>query len=327
MKVIQVGIGGMGNAWLRAVLDSPEVEYAGFVEVNEAIAQEQAAQYNLDPALIFTSLEEALERVSPDGVIDITPPQFHQSISLAALEAGLPVLSEKPLANTVEAAQVIVDKANETGLLHMVSQNYRYRETTQTLKQVLASGELGQVGAVTVDFFKGPHFGGFREEMPYPLIIDMAIHHFDLMRFFLESDPVFIFGQSWNPTWSWFQGDASASVFLEFANQVRVSYNGSWCSQGRETTWNATWRFECEYGVITFEDDQVYTQLTGEKAVLVAPAAMTHENQAYTLHEFFEAVTNGKTPMTTCQDNIKSLGIVFDTVKSFKSGQTVICNR
>lgn len=41
MKVIQVGIGGMGNAWLRAVLDSPVVEYAGFVEVSDKIAAEQ----------------------------------------------------------------------------------------------------------------------------------------------------------------------------------------------------------------------------------------------------------------------------------------------
>ena len=118
------------------------------------------------------------------------------------LEAGLPVLSEKPLANTLEAAQEIVRKADETGVLHLVSQNYRYRLPTQTLKRVLDSGQMGQVGALTVNFFKGPRFGGFREEMAYPLIIDMAIHHFDLMRFFLDSDPVSIFGQSWNPAWS-----------------------------------------------------------------------------------------------------------------------------
>jgi predicted dehydrogenase len=323
MKVIQVGIGGMGNAWLRAVSASPVVEYAGFVEVNEAIAREQAERYNLDPDLIFPSLKEALAHVSAEGVIDITPPQFHQSVSVTALEAGIPVLSEKPLANTLEAAQAIVRKADETGVLHMVSQNYRYRVTTQTLKRVLESGQMGQVGALTVSFFKGPRFGGFREEMAYPLIIDMAIHHFDAMRFFLDSDPVSIFGQSWNPAWSWFKGDASANVLLWFANGVRVAYNGSWVSTGRETTWNANWRFECEKGVIILEDDQIYTQLTGEEAVAVEPVEMEYQDQAYMLQQFYEAVTTGRKPTTTCQDNIKSLAIVFDIVKSFETGQVV----
>ncbi len=325
MKVIQVGIGGMGNAWLRAVLASPEVEYAGFVEINPTIAREQAEKYGLDPSLIFSSLPEALAAVKADGVIDVTPPRFHREISLMALEAGIPVLSEKPLADTIEAAWDIVRKTNETGVLHMVAQNYRYSVPAQTLKQVIASGELGRVGAVTVEFFKGPHFGGFREEMPYPLIIDMAIHHFDMMRFFLDSDPVSVFGRSWNPPWSWFKGDASASVILEFANGVVVSYDGSWCSMGRETSWNGNWRFECEKGVIALEGDQVYTQLAGQEAVLIKPVERQYVAQAYLLHEFYEAVTQGKSPVTTCQDNIKSLGIVFDVVKSFETGCPVRC--
>ncbi len=117
MKVIQVGIGGMGNAWLRAVQASPHVEYAGFVEVNTATAAEQVAKNELDGSKVFASLEEALARVQADGVINVTPPQFHRQVSLTALEAGLPVLSEKPLADTLTAAQDIVDTANRTGIL------------------------------------------------------------------------------------------------------------------------------------------------------------------------------------------------------------------
>ncbi|MBX3014355.1 MAG: Gfo/Idh/MocA family oxidoreductase [Caldilineaceae bacterium] len=323
MKVIQVGIGGMGNAWLRAVQSSPVVEYAGFVEVNAQVAAEQVTQYGLDGRRIYKSLGAALREIEADGVINVTPPQFHKAVSIEALEAGLPVLSEKPLADTRETAQAIVDAANRTGVLHMVTQNYRYKPPIQTLKQALASGVVGEIGAVHVEFFKGPHFGGFREEMPYPLIIDMAIHHFDLMRFFLGSDPVAIFGRSWNPPWSWFKGDASAAVLLTFANGVTVSYDGSWCSQGRETDWNANWRFEGSQGVVAMVNSQVFTQLTGAEAVPVATVAMERTDQAYLLHEFYEAVTHGKAPVTTCQDNIKSLGIVFDVVRSFERGAVV----
>jgi predicted dehydrogenase len=337
MKVIQVGIGGMGNTWLNTVLNSSEVEYAAWVEVNEAIARQQAEKYGLDRALIFRSLPEALAAVSAGGVIDVTPPAFHPEISMTALAAGIPVLSEKPLANTLVDAAAIVQKANETGVLHMVAQNYRYHAPTQTLKRLLTSGEFGLVGSVTVEFFKGPHFGGFREEMAFPLIIDMAIHHFDLMRFFLESDPLFVSGRSWNPAWSWYKGDASASVSLEFANQVVVAYNGSWCSTGQETPWNAHWRFECERGVITLQDDRVYVQLRSDEllerggyrqfkngeVVEVKPVELAHVAQAHLLHEFYEAVTQHKAVATTCQDNIKSLGIVFDVIKSCETGQPV----
>lgn len=323
INVIQVGMGGMGNAWLRTVLDSADVTYAGFVEVNEAIADAQSQQYGLSDVPVFRTLAEALRAVSADGVINVTPPQFHKAISIEALEAGLPVLSEKPLAQSWQEAVDIVDAANRTGVLHVVTQNYRYRPPIQTVKRILSAGELGAVGAVVVDFFKGPHFGGFREEMPYPLIIDMSIHHFDLMRFFLGSDPVSVFGRSWNPPWSWFGGDASAAVSFAFQDGVHVSYNGSWCSQGRETTWNANWRFECAEGVVSLVDDQVYTQVPGGEPTHVEPIAMAHTDQAYLLHEFHSAVTTGAAPATTCQDNIRSLGMVFDTIRSFETGQIV----
>lgn len=324
MKVIQVGIGGMGNAWLHAVLNAPNVEYAGFVEISDAIAAAQIERWKLDGSKIFKSLPDALAAVQADAVINVTPPQFHKDVSITALEAGLPVLSEKPLADTMESARAIVEKANATGLLHMVGQNRRYMVGPQTLKHALSLPQMGKVGSASVQFFRGPHFGGFRDEMAYPLIIDMSIHHFDLMRYLMESDPVAVYGKSWNPPWSWFKGDASAAVTLEFAGGKVVNYAGSWCSQGRDMSWNGEWRFECANGVVLMiGDDQVYTQLTGQDAVLVEPVALEHEGQGYLLQEFVTAVNGGKPVITTCQDNLKSLGIVFDVIQSFETGQVV----
>ena len=320
MKVIQVGIGGMGQAWLRAVQQSDEVTFAGFVEINDEVAEQVAASFGLDRTLIFKSLPEALDAVQADGVIDVTPPRFHREISLTALEAGIPVLSEKPLADTLEAARDIVRKADETGVLHMVAQNYRYSVPAQTLKQELASGVFGAVGSVTVEFFKGPHFGGFREEMPYPLVIDMAIHHFDMLRFLLGRDPVAVYGHSWNPSWSWFQGDASAAAVFQFEDGVTASYNGSWCSQGQETPWNGHWRFECENGVVTLRNDVVRVAGLDNP---VPPVEMVHTAQSYLLHEFYQAVSSGTPPATTCQDNIHSLAMVFALVQSFETGTEV----
>ncbi len=336
MKVIQLGIGGMGNTWLNAVRRSEEVAHAGFVEINDAIAREQASAYSLDPATIFKSLPEALEKLNADAVIDVTPPQFHRANSTLALEAGLPVLSEKPLAGTLEDARAIVAKVQETGITHMVAQNYRYRPLTQTVKSVLETGELGALGAVRAEFFKGPRFGGFREEMPHPLIIDMAIHHFDMMRLFLGSDPSEISARSWNPPWSWFKGDASAAAAMRFKNSVFVSYSASWCSQALPTSWNANWRFDCEKGVMLVEDDVVtvqdLSQVTDRRGALanvhgdrrlVPLLEMEREGQDYLLHEFFEAVTKGAPVATSAQDNIRTVEFVFGVVQACDSGDAV----
>ncbi len=336
MKVIQVGIGGMGNAWLSAVQRSPQVEFAGFVEIDADIARAQAKIYGLDKSRIFDSLPGALQQVEADAVINVTPPQFHREVTVMALEAGLPVLQEKPLAGTLEDARAITAAADNTGVLCSVAQNYRYRPLTQTLKLVLESGELGAVGAVAVEFFRGPHFGGFREEMPHPLIVDMSIHHFDLMRHFLGGDAKTIQARSWNPPWSWFAGDASASVQIGFADGVQVAYTGSWCSQALETSWNANWRFECERGVLLARDDHVTIQrllrvkegLRGLANVHDEPREvplikMEREGQDYLLQEFYEAVTQGRPAATTAQDNIHTIELVFGVVRACKCGLPV----
>lgn len=320
VRLIQVGMGGMGNAWLRAVGGSDEAEYAGLVEIDEAIARKQCDAYDLNPGTVYATLSEALGRLEADGVLVITPPQFHREQSVEALRAGVPVLSEKPLADTMEAAAEIVTAADETGVLHMVAQNYRYSVPVQTLKSVLDSGAVGQVGAACIRFFRGPHFGGFRESMAHPLIVDMSIHHFDMMRYLLGREVVQVRGFAFNPAWSWFDGDASAHLSLSCEGQVQVGYHASWCSQGAETPWNGEWRFECEGGVVTLEGDRVLVYRPGAEPEPVPEVALPRTGQSYLLHEFVEALRGGPRPATTCQDNIRSLEIVFRALSAVGSG-------
>ena len=336
MKVIQVGIGGMGETWLRAVQRSPQVDLAGIVEIDAAIADAQADAYQLDRSLIFNTLPDALNAVKADAVINVTPPRFHREICVTSMSAGLPVLTEKPLADTLVDARAIVSVAIESGLLCGVAQNYRYRPLTQTIKAILDSGELGALGALQAEFYRGPHFGGFREEMAHPLILDMSIHHFDLMRLFLGSNAKTITARSWNPTWSWFAGDASAAAQIEFGGGLQATYSGSWCSQAFETSWNANWRFDCERGVLRVEDDRIFAQQLlsvdeGARGLAgihddmreIPLMAMKREGQDYLLHEFCQAVTSGSSFATTAQDNIHTMEFVFGVMRACDGGETV----
>ncbi len=199
MRMVQVGVLGMGKWWVQVGLKSPDVEVAGYVDINPDHLKAIQDEFDIAPSQCFVDFDEALKELKPDAVLIVTPPQFHEPIAVKAMEAGCHVLTEKPLADTWEACLRTVEAVRRTGRIMMVAQNYRYRPEIQTLRNTLRSGRFGAPGQVLIHFTRGPHFGGFREEMPYPLIIDMSIHHYDLMRYILDADPVRLTAFSWNP--------------------------------------------------------------------------------------------------------------------------------
>lgn len=323
LRVIQVGVGGMGDAWMKTIGQSPDVEHAALVDVDARMLSTQAVKYGIPTERCFTTLAEALT-VPADGLVNVTPPQFHESTCCTALEMGLHVLTEKPLADTIEAAQRMVACAASAGKLIMVAQNYRYQPFIQTLHELVANGKYGAPGQVQLAFYKGPHFGGFREQMSYPLIIDMSIHHFDLLRYILGADPLQVRGESWNPSWSWFGGDASCALHFEFRGGLQVLYHGSWCATGDETSWSGDWRIECATGVVVSRQDVVYEAAIGQPLRQSAIGPMPLRAQAFLLAEFVRALREGIPPATVGSDNLKSLAMVFGAVEAVRSGKVVL---
>ncbi len=115
------------------------------------------------------------------------------------------------------------------------------------------AGTIGRVGYVGADFFLGPHFGGFREAMESPLILDMAIHTFDQARFITGADPVSVYCQEFNPPGSWYAGNASAICIYEMSDGSVFCYRGSWCAEGAPTSWEAAWRVTGEQGTALWD--------------------------------------------------------------------------
>ena len=84
--------------------------------------------------------------------------------------------------------------------------------------------------------------------MAYPLLLDMSIHHFDMMRCICGKDIEAVQGLSIQSPWNWNKGDAALTACLELENGIGVNYFASWVSRGWETDWNANWRIEGEKG-------------------------------------------------------------------------------
>lgn len=79
-------------------------------------------------------------------------------------------------------------------------------------------------GILTADFFIGAHFGGFRDAMPSPLLLDMAIHTFDAARYLSGADPLAVYCDEFNPAWSWYAGNACATAIFEMTGGLRYVY-------------------------------------------------------------------------------------------------------
>ena len=172
----------------------------------------------------------------------------------------------------------MVAAAEASGKLLMVSQSRRYFRAVAAFERQLA--ELGPVGSLSCEFFKSPRFGGFRERMAEPLLVDMAIHQFDLARKLIGAEPVSVFCDSYNPAWSWFDGNAAADAVFSFDGGARFAFTGSWCAPGQETSWNGRWRASSANGTAIWDGDSAPTaELRLRRGCASRPRHRTRRNR------------------------------------------------
>jgi predicted dehydrogenase len=322
VRLIQVGAGLMGRAWLDVIGESTDVRLVGLADLNLAAGQRAAADAVFADVEVTASLTELLDRVEADAVINVTIPEAHAEISTTALLNGLAVLCEKPVAHTTSAALSMVAAAEVSGRLLMISQSRRYWRNLDALRGQIA--RLGRLGLVECSFFKAPHFGGFREQIPFPLLVDMAIHQFDLARDLIGSEPAWITCESFNPAWSWYAGDAAADVHAEFADGTRFLFAGSWCSPGLETSWNGSWRISGSGGTAQWDGDHEPVAQTADGEPIAAVAGTGPEEIAGSLAEFVAALRDGSVPSGEVHSNVMSLAMVEGAVHSAQTQQRVL---
>ena len=330
-KALLVGAGGMGRVWARNLTAREDVTLAGWVDLRPGVAAAAANEIEVDAGWTGEELERGIREARPDFVVDVSVPEAHHDVTLTALAAGLPVLGEKPMADTMQRAREMVAASEQAGKLYMVSQNRRFDARIRAFRDLLER-EVGALGILNSDFYIGAHFGGFRDAMPSPLLLDMAIHTFDAARFISGADAVAVYCEEWNPDWSWYDGAACATAIFEMSGGLRYTYRGSWCSEGRHTSWEAEWRGVGPRGSATWDGHaaplaEVAVEQGGFHARFETRPAELHDDSptgiAGSLDEFLRALRTGSTPMGECHDNIKSLAMVHAAIELSRSGRRV----
>lgn len=334
-KVLQVGCGGISGAWTPHVTARKDVRYVGAMDIRRESAEAFVAKYGLT-CPVYTDLQEALRDAGANLVIDNTIPESHHAVVTAALRAGCDVFGEKPLAASLEQAHDMVAAARETGQSYSVMQNRRYIRNNRSLQHIVQSGVIGQPGFIQSDFFLGAHFGGFRDVMDSPLLLDMAIHTFDQARFVTGGIPVSVYCQEFNPPGSWYKGNAGATAIFEFSNGMVYTYNGSWCATGCNTSWECDWRVSGTMGSACWNGKDVpWYEVPEEgndpatfqwKTRKVTPEPDWNGNEGHQgcIDEMFAALLEGRKAETDCTDNIHSLAMVLAAIQSAKTGQKIM---
>ncbi len=333
LRAILVGCGGISGAWLTPIRQFDDVEIVGLVDLKPENAAATKARFELDRAEIGDDLTAMLKRLAPDLVFDCTLPEAHTKVATAALSCGAHVLGEKPMAVSMPEARQAVAAAEKAGKIYAVIQNRRYMDNIVAFRKAVTDGCAGRLHTLNADFFIGAHFGGFREVMRHVLILDMAIHTFDQARHISGQDPLAVYCHEWNPPGSWYEHGASAIAIFEMSEGVIFRYQGSWCAEGMNTSWECQWRAIGDQGSMLWDGRET---IVGERPIarqnLVSPVEsfqrpiythLNHQGHAGVIREFLDCVRNGGRPQTDCRDNIKSLAMVHGAIKSAEQRRKV----
>lgn len=205
MRIALVGLGVRGvNMFGRQVKQDydDKIEFVGFCDINPGRLAFGKEYIGAD-CPTFVDFDKMLADTKPDLVIVTTVDNTHHTFIIKALEFGANVITEKPMTTDEDKCQQILNTERKTGKSVIVTFNYRYSPHRQRIYEILRNGEIGDVTSVDfhwyldtshgADYFRRWH--GFKEKGG-TLLVHKSTHHFDLLNWWLDSDPeeVFAYG-------------------------------------------------------------------------------------------------------------------------------------
>ena len=326
---LMIGASGMAGRWVQWLTEelADRVQIVGLVEIDEQVLAEQGAKLGLRADQLYTDGEEACAKVKADFCGIATPPQFHCSLALAAMDAGMPVICEKPIASTWAEAKKMAAKAKQTGLPCAIIQNYRYAPNKQEVVRIRDEQRLGRlqhiVGRYACDYREHGSWGkAWRHDMDFSLLFEGSVHHFDMMRFLSGGDCEVFQGFGWNPQWSSFKHFSSGFYLMRMDNGVHAAYEGNSSAAGITSCWHKEYyRLEFAEGTVEIgAGDEVQITRIGQPVEAYHAPALAREGHEYLLQEFVDWLEGGTASATRIEDNLRSFALVIAAMETTQDG-------
>ena len=294
---------------------------------NPDVLKKQQAALGLKDDQLFTNASKAIASVKADFCGVATPPQFHREAVVAAMEAGMPVISEKPIADTLESAREVARVAKATGLPCAIIQNYRYARNKQELVRIREEGRLGRLqhvlGRYACDYREYGRWGAWRHDMKFGLLFEGSVHHFDMLRFLTGGNCEEMVGYGWNPAWSSFKHESSGMYLLKMDNGTHAFYEANSSAAGITNCWHREYyRAEFEEGTVEIADGHTVRIHRGDREPEVYEAPeIGREGHLRLFEEFLDWLDGGPPSATRIEDNLQSFAMVIAAMESTIDGQ------
>jgi len=205
LKLAMVGTGSRGTSmWGRDLMRrySDRIEFVGLcdtnpgrVEAGKEIIGTNCRTYS-DLNNPMASFEKMMAETKPDLVIVTTVDSTHNDYIVRSMELGVNVLTEKPMTTDEKKIQQILDVEKKTGIKTRVGHNARYSPYCARIWELLREGEIGEITSANLNWYLDTSHGAdyFRRwhrlvEKSGSLLLHKASHHFDLLNWWIDSDP------------------------------------------------------------------------------------------------------------------------------------------
>ncbi len=322
---LMIGGSGMAGGWIQNFVKnfSDRVKIIGLVDIKQEVLDRQGEALGLNPSQLFTDFHEACATVKADFCGIATPPPFHSPAAIAAMENGMPVICEKPIADTLDAAKAMTRASQKAGVPCTIIQNYRYAPNKQELVHIRTEGRLGRlqhiVGRYACDYRRYNSWGAsWRHDMDFGLLFEGSVHHLDMLRFLSGGDCETLIGFGWNPEWSSFKHYSSGVYLMRMDNSVHTCYEGNSSAAGITNCWHQEYyRAEFEEGCVEIAGgNQITIHRVGRETEKYEAPAISRLGHEYLFDEFLNWLDGGTPSATRIEDNIKSFALVIAAMET-----------
>ena len=342
-RIAVVGFGLIGRRHAKVISQTPELELAAVVETN---SENQTAAKELG-AVVYADLRSMLSAETPDGVVLATPTPLHLEQGTLCVEAGCPVLIEKPITVTSDDARTLIEAAEKAQVPILVGHHRRHNGMVQSAKAAIESGGVGEIRAVqaTCWFYKPDYYfdvAPWRKKKGAGPISVNLVHDVDLLRHFCgDVDSVQAIAV---PSRRGFENEDLSTAVLRFHSgaiaTISVSDSivapWSWELTARENPAYPATNQSCyliggSEGGMSLPDLRVWRH---EEALdWWAPITATNltckmDDPLFTQMTHFANVINGKEqPLVSGLEGLKSLEVVEAVALSSDSGREISLGR
>ncbi|KKG67229.1 UDP-N-acetylglucosamine 3-dehydrogenase [Methanosarcina mazei] len=307
IRVGVIGTGAMGQNHVRIYSEMEGVELAGISDVDQKRVEAMAVQFNTKG---FTDYNEMFAE-GLDAVSVVVPTKLHKQVVLDALEAGLNVLVEKPIADTLENADLMIEAAKKAGKILMVGHIERFNPAVIKLKELIDSEILGKVVSISTRRV-GPYNPRIRD---VGVILDIGVHDIDIISY--------LYGRRVNHVYAVAGADIHsfedhASIILRMDHEFAGVVETNWLTPHKIRKLTAIGIKGVAY--LDYIDQTVEIHNNGwiQKAKIEESEPLKNE-----LEHFIDCVATGKAPKTCGEDGKHALEVAMAAIRSYEEERLI----